>query len=124
MTEKTTKLAIPVDTLGGRIAQAREAAGFDPREAARRLGVLTSTWKGWESGKAKPRANRVFMMAGVLGVSPGWLLSGQGDEPVDRSDPERAELLTGQLKSALADAASSQQRILELGRKLHAKSMT
>jgi len=66
------------DTIGGRIGRAREAAGLSVAQAARRLGVKTLTWQGWENDRAEPRSNKLNMIAGTLGVSPGWLLSGLG----------------------------------------------
>ena len=61
------------DTLGGRISFAREACGLSAEEAAERLGVLATSWSAWECDRDVPRANRLTMMAGVLGVSrPGF----------------------------------------------------
>lgn len=74
------------DTLGGRILRAREAAGCTTDEAARRVGVLASTWNTWERDRDVPRANRLTTMAGVLGVSPVWLLSGTGQGPIEEAD--------------------------------------
>jgi transcriptional regulator with XRE-family HTH domain len=110
------------DTLGGRISYAREAAELEMSEAARRLGVMTSTWKSWECDRDAPRANRLFMMAGVLGVTPVWLLAGRGPGPAETSLSQRADSLTAQLVSALADAAASQQRIQQIGEKLRLHS--
>lgn len=68
-------------TLGDRIAGAREAAGLTPAQLARSLGVRQSTVAAWEDDRAEPRANRLQMAAGVMNVSVGWLLTGQGDGP-------------------------------------------
>ena len=81
------------DTLGGRISLGREAAGLTIAQAARRLGVLTESWKVWECDRGVPRVNRLTMMAGLLGVSPSWLLAGVGAGPVMRSDKDTVELL-------------------------------
>lgn len=68
-------------TLGDRIAGAREAAGLSQRELAHRLGIGEETLLKWEEDRAEPRANRVQMLAGVLGVSLSWLLTGRGEGP-------------------------------------------
>ncbi|WP_099866564.1 helix-turn-helix domain-containing protein [Pararhizobium haloflavum] len=69
------------DTLGGRIWRARDALDITVAQLARRLGVKTETIAAWEGDRSEPRANRLIMLAGVLGVSPTWLLSGVGDAP-------------------------------------------
>ncbi|MDF1853985.1 helix-turn-helix domain-containing protein [Pseudooceanicola sp.] len=66
-------------TFGDRIAGAREAAGMTQSELARRLGVRLATLRGWEDDLSEPRANKLQMMAGLLSVSLGWLLNGEGD---------------------------------------------
>ncbi|WP_417769878.1 helix-turn-helix domain-containing protein [Stappia sp.] len=71
------------DSIGGRIRRAREAANFSGAQLARRLGVKTATVTAWEGGRSEPRANRLTMLAGFLGVSPTWLLYGLGEAPVE-----------------------------------------
>lgn len=48
-------------------------------ELARRMGVKAKTIRSWENDQAEPRANKLQMLAGVLGVSIMWLLTGRGD---------------------------------------------
>ena len=110
------------DTLGGRMSYAREVAEMEMSEAARRLGVMTSTWKAWECDRDTPRSNRLFMMAGILGVTPIWLLAGRGPGPFENSLSQRSDSLTAQLKSALAEAAASQQRIQQIGEQLRIRA--
>ena len=73
------------DTLGGRIWRARDALDISVAQLARRLGVKTETIAAWEGDRSEPRANRLIMLAGVLGVSPTWLLSGIGEAPAAQS---------------------------------------
>ena len=68
-------------TLGGRISIAREAASLSSAQVARRLGIRSETLRNWETDRSEPRSNRLTMLAGVLNVSPGWLLDGRGDGP-------------------------------------------
>lgn len=69
------------DTLGGRVSSAREAAGYSTSDLAKQLGVTDKTLANWEADRAAPRANKLVMLAGLLSVSPSWLLSGAGDAP-------------------------------------------
>ena len=43
--------------------------------------MIGATIAAWESDRSEPRANRLTMLAGVLGVSPAWLLHGVGSAP-------------------------------------------
>lgn len=76
-----------VATFGDRLAAAREAAGLKQGELAKRLGIKRGTLANWEGDLSEPRANRLSMMAGLLNVSVGWLLTGDGDG-VDMPDEE------------------------------------
>lgn len=101
-------------SLGQRLRSAREAAGFPVEEAARRLGVLKSTWQAWEAGRKEPRANRLTMMAGVLGVAPSWLLSGMGDGPWERQSADEAATLLRELRRTSDDLAALNRRMREI----------
>lgn len=68
-------------TLGDRIAGAREGAGLSRQALAQSLGVRAATVAAWEEDRAEPRANRLQMAAGVMNVTVGWLLTGNGDGP-------------------------------------------
>lgn len=112
-------------TLGDRLARAREAAGMDQRQLARRLGVKLSTVQNWEYDRSEPRANRLQMLTGMLGVSIVWLLTGEGEggpnEEADNlgEDADAASLLAElrQLRIAqnkLADRAGRIEKRLRL----------
>jgi transcriptional regulator with XRE-family HTH domain len=76
-------------TFGDRLAGAREAAGLSQKDLAKSLGVKLTTLQSWENDTGEPRANRLQMLAGMLGVSMGWLMTGQGDgldAPQDAAD--------------------------------------
>ena len=68
-------------TFGDRLAGARDAAGLDQKGLAEKLGVKLVTIAGWENDLKEPRANRLQMLSGILGVSLSWLLTGEGDGP-------------------------------------------
>jgi len=84
-----------VATFGDRLAAAREAAGLKQGELAKRLGIKRGTLANWEGDLSEPRANRLSMMAGLLNVSVGWLLTGDGDglEMPDEEEGTDTDLL-------------------------------
>ncbi|CAN7526285.1 helix-turn-helix domain-containing protein [Pararhizobium sp. LjRoot238] len=86
------------DTLGGRIWRARDALNLSAQELADRLGVRTDTISAWERDRSEPRTNRLFTLAGVLGVSPAWLIAGIGEAPKD----DISNTISGQLRDQLA----------------------
>ncbi|MEI2302477.1 helix-turn-helix domain-containing protein [Ensifer sp. MJa1] len=85
------------DTLGGRIWRARDAANLSTKELADQLGVRTETVAAWERDRAEPRTNRLFMLAGVLGVTPAWLIAGLGRAPDADINEDRGDGLREQL---------------------------
>ncbi|MGK9203880.1 MULTISPECIES: helix-turn-helix domain-containing protein [Sinorhizobium] len=85
------------DTLGGRIWRARDATGLSTKELASKLGVRSDTISSWERDRAEPRANRLFMLAGVLGVTPAWLMAGIGRAPDDNAADASGDELRKQL---------------------------
>ena len=85
-------------TLAERIVEARKATGLTTAQLAHRLGVRTSTLAAWESGKGEPRTNRLMMLAGLLSVSPTWLLCGRGTAPHETGDAN-----VDSLKSSLSE---------------------
>lgn len=85
------------DTTGGRLTRAREAKGLTTSQLARRVGVKTKTLQNWETDRTAPRSNRLAMLAGVLNVSPTWILIRRGEAPFDaeegKASEDRQELL-------------------------------
>jgi ribosome-binding protein aMBF1 (putative translation factor) len=69
-------------TFGDRLVCAREAMGMDQSQLAHRLGIKHQTLRNWEEDRAEPRANKLQMLAGMLNVSMVWMMSGQGEAPV------------------------------------------
>lgn len=85
------------DTLGGRIWRAREAAAYTSGKFARTLGVKKETLEAWESDRSEPRANKLVTMAGLLNVSPSWLLYGIGNSPAGATVSDELQVLQAQL---------------------------
>ena len=74
-------------SLAARICEAREMKKLTPAQTANRVGVKLKTFQNWESGRTEPRANRLQMLAGVLGVPLFWLIQGgeEHDPVLDQS---------------------------------------
>jgi len=87
-------------TFGDRMTGAREASGLSQTELARRMGVKVKTVRAWENDQSEPRANKLQMLAGMLGVSIMWLLTGQGD---GLDGPETPEPLSDDLTAIIAE---------------------
>lgn len=112
-------------TFGDRLTAAREAAGLERAELAKRLGVRKSTLRQWEDDMSEPRANRLSMLAGLLNVSIVWLLTGEGQGGIDLQSEavlpadgravltELAALRTG-LRESADQAARLEKRLRQL----------
>jgi transcriptional regulator with XRE-family HTH domain len=80
-------------TLGSRIRNRRQELGLSASELARRAGVTRDTLHAWESDQSEPRANKLQMLAGVLGANVGWLIGGdQRCGPAPQQSPDMAAL--------------------------------
>ena len=109
-------------TLGDRITGAREAAGLSQTELARRFGVRLATIRAWEDDQADPRANKLQMLAGLLGVSIMWLLTGKGDgldSPAQNAPlPDDLLALLAELRQMRLDQARMADRMGRLDKRL------
>lgn len=102
-------------TFGDRLAGAREAAGLDTKTLADRIGVKTSVITAWENDIREPRANRLQMLSGILGVSLSWLMMGEGDGP---EGPDEAGALSRDMLDLLAEMRLLRTQITQSGKKL------
>jgi transcriptional regulator with XRE-family HTH domain len=109
---------IPVMDIKDRIKDARTKAGLNQSELARKIGTSPQTVQQWEQGKTSPRANKLYELSSVLGVTPEWLQFGKesmtykityhgdsdernyiqpahlvGDDEIEVNDSEEADLL-------------------------------
>ena len=102
-------------TLGGRISMARETSGLSVSQVVKRLGVKATTYKAWEADRSEPRANKLVALAGILNISPPYLLSGLGRQPSKQGLPEQQiTQLTAQieqLEQTLKTATASLRQI-------------
>ena len=102
-------------TLGGRISMARETSGLSVSQVVKRLGVKATTYKAWEADRSEPRSNKLVALAGILNISPPYLLSGLGKQPSKLGLSERKirQLTTQieQLEKNLKTATASLRQI-------------
>lgn len=110
-------------TLGDRLSAAREAVGLTQSALAARLGVRLKTLRGWENDLAEPRANRLQMLAAMLGVSLRWLLTGEGEgvSPPPTEEQARDESLQRtlvDLRRMRAEMLSMSERIGQMEKRL------
>ncbi len=106
------------DTLGGRIVYAREASELTTSQFARRLGVKTATLQGWETDRAEPGPNRLVTMAGMLNVSPTWLLTGAGESPIDTLNETELMHIRGMVERLREQALTMVQELEQLENRL------
>lgn len=102
-------------TFGDRLAGARDAAGLDQKSLADKLGVKTTTIAGWENDLKEPRANRLQMLSGIVGVSMSWLLTGEGDGP---DAPGHETELSEDISDLLSEMRVLRSQIMQSGEKL------
>ena len=105
-----------IATFGDRLAAAREAQGLSQEEFSQRIGVKLKTVLHWEEDAKEPRANRLQMIAGMLGVSIMWLLTGEGPgvAPPGANGNDDLPRLLGDLRGLRSDASDMAGRIAAL----------
>jgi len=109
-------------TFGDRMTGAREASGLSQTELARRMGVKVKTVRAWENDQSEPRANKLQMLAGMLGVSIMWLLTGKGDglDGPEAPEPLSDDLtaIIGELRTMKVEQAGMAERMGRLEKRL------
>ena len=77
-------------TMGEKILALRKARGWSQEELAERVGVTRQAVSRWESGTAKPDADKTISICDLFGVSADYLLrdnySGEGPGTIN-SEP-------------------------------------
>lgn len=113
-----------IATFGDRLAAARDVARLSQKDLAQRVGIKTSTLRNWEDDLSEPRANRLSILAGILGVSLSWLLTGEGEGVVvpDEDEPVAADMsaLLTDLRAVRAQMAQATEQVARLEKNLMA----
>lgn len=112
-------------TFGDRLSAAIEKSGMTQKLVAKRLGIKLVTLKSWEQDVSEPRANRLSMLAGLLGVSVMWLLHGEGDG-VEHSDketqvPQEINDLLTEIRAVQTGLLSSADKLAKLEKQLRSR---
>ena len=112
-------------TFGDRLSAAIEKSGMTQKLVAKRLGIKLVTLKSWEQDVSEPRANRLSMLAGLLGVSVMWLLHGEGDG-VEHSDketqvPQEINDLLFEIRAVQTGLLSSADKLAKLEKQLRSR---
>ena len=112
-------------TFGDRLSAAIEKSGMTQKLVAKRLGIKLVTLKSWEQDVSEPRANRLSMLAGLLGVSVMWLLHGEGDG-VEHSDketqvPQEINDLLFEIRAVQTALLSSADKLAKLEKQLRSR---
>jgi len=112
------------DTLGGRLVHARETLDISISQLARRLGVETKTLQAWETDRSEPRSNKLLTIAGILNISPAWLLTGEGERPGEgAADRELQQMgnsvkrLRGRVAKIADELGNLEERLADLSGK-------
>lgn len=115
-TNETGWYSADAATFGDRVTGAREARGMTRKELAERLGVRVKTLESWEEDRADPRANKLQMLAGVLGVSLMWLLTGEGDGL--EAPPETESSAANEVRAVLSETRQIRAEIGALAERM------
>ena len=104
--------------VGERIARARDHQNWSREELARRMGVTLDTITAWEDGERDPRANRLFTLAGILNVTPHWLLEGDVNAFETAGNVDPVEAMRAKLGAARLKLQEASDLVNELERQL------
>jgi transcriptional regulator with XRE-family HTH domain len=104
------------------LAAARDVAQLTQKELAQRVGIKVSTLRNWEEDLSEPRANRLSILSGILGVSLRWLLTAEGEGLLapDENAPIASDLsaILTELRAVRAQMKQSTERLALLEKRL------
>lgn len=96
-----------------RVSTLRKSLGLTQTELAKQVGIVQRQIAAYEGGDSKPRDAVLLRLAFALGTTPGWLASGDGQEPdiknfIPYTSVRQIPLLTmGSFAKRLDDALKS-----------------
>ena len=68
-----------MEIIGFRLKKSRRSIGCTQGNLANKLGITSVTVVEWEKGRAEPKPSVLLKWAELTNVSPGWLLTGEGE---------------------------------------------
>jgi transcriptional regulator with XRE-family HTH domain len=109
-------------TFGDRLVLAREAIGLTRAQLASRIGVKVQTLRNWEEDRSEPRANKFQILAGMLNVSMGWLMSGMGEPPATPAaeSPGDVSAILSDLRGLRGEQARLVEKMARIEKRLRA----
>ena len=69
-------------TVSERIFERLNQLSMTQKEFSDRTGILPSTISEWKKNKTNPSSEKILTICKVLDVSPEWLLSVKGSDPI------------------------------------------
>lgn len=66
-----------------RVRALRESAGLTQAQLADKVGLTNRAVGAWETGRSKPRLDKLSQLAEILGTTPYYLMNGDGPERVE-----------------------------------------
>lgn len=82
-------------TMGEKILSMRKARGWSQEELAEQIGVTRQAVSRWESGAAKPDADKIIAVCDLFGVSADYLLRDQSAAVTHQPPEARSETELG-----------------------------
>ena len=102
--------------VGNRIRQKRLAAGWSLDQLATECGVSRQQAEKWESGRTRLAAGRIYDVATMLGVHPGYFFDGHTGLPTPTNMGEDLREITTaagmQTLAAMSRLTAEQKRIV------------
>lgn len=73
----------------------RDEKGLKDADVSKETGITKSTFTDWKKGKSKPNADKVLLIAKVLGTTVEYLMTGEEPEKpeIPGFEPEHLELI-------------------------------
>lgn len=107
--------AATIPGFGERLAEARRSSGLSQTALGARIGVDLSAVNAWEKSRRPPEGGLVFLrLAGVLGVSIDYLLTGQEPVGIDAIIDGLEALLASARRLRVGAPADSRQALPHL----------
>lgn len=101
-------------TIGERLKKIRTDAGLLQKKFGELVGLDANTVSGYEIGRNKPGAARLYLIADKFNVNPEWLINGEGEPYKSQTvDAEtRAQIEREHINRLFSELTPATQRII------------